>query len=310
VAFESDLIEPAHNEVAATVVLIAHQFHRVFAAHERFDGGFLRDDGRTEHRVLVHLHHRLNERRRAARVTDAPAGHRERLGKSVQENRAFLHAGNARDARVHALKRQLGINFVAQHDEIFFHRELRDGFDLRAVARAAGGIARQVEHQNFAARLPCGAERVHGEREAVLRKRRHGHGDAVRERDARRIADVARLVIHHLVAGIDERAAGEVEAFADADGDDDFIFRRVDDVEILLDVFADGTAQFDEAEVGRVMRLALFERVDAGLADVPGRVEIRFADAERDGVLHLGDDVKKIADARLGQVDDVLGNKA
>jgi hypothetical protein len=45
------------------------------------------------------------------------------------------------------------------------------------------------------------------------------------------------------------------------------------------------------------MCLALFERVDAGLADVPGRVEIRFADAERDGVLHLGDDVKKIADA-------------
>jgi len=43
---------------------------------------------------------------------------------------------------------------------------------------------------------------------------------------------------------------------------------------------------------------------------VPGRVEIRFADAERDGVLHLGDDVKKVADARLGQVDDVLGDVA
>ena len=96
------------------------------------------------------------------------------------------------------------------------------------------------------------------------------------ERDARRIADVARLVIHDLVAGIDERAAGEIEPLADADGDDDFVFRRVADVEILLDVFVDGAAQFDEAEVGRVMRLALFERVDAGLADVPGRVEIRF----------------------------------
>ena len=130
-----------------------------------------------------------------------------------------------------------------------------------------------------------------------------------RKRDARRIADVTRLVIHHLVAGIDECAAGEVEPFADADSDDDFVFRRVADVEILLDVFVDGAAQFDEAEVGRVMRLALFERVNAGLADVPGRVEIRFADAERDGVLHLGDDVKKVADARLGQVDDVLGDE-
>ena len=29
----------------------------------------------------------------------------------------------------------------------------------------------------------------------------------------------------------------------------------------------------------------------------------------RNGVLHLGDDVKKVADARLGQVDDVLGDE-
>ena len=126
---------------------------------------------------------------------------------------------------------------------------------------------------------------------------------------SRRIADVARLVIHDLVAGIDERAAGEVQPLADADGDDDFVFRRVADVEILLDVFVDGAAQFDEAEVGRVMCLALFERVDAGLADVPGRVEIRLADAKRDGVLHLGDDVKKVADAGLGQTGNVLGDE-
>ena len=184
-AFQTDFIEPAHDEVAAAMILVAHLFHLVLAAHERLDGGFLRDDGRAEHRVLMHLHHRLDERRRAAGVTDAPAGHRERLGKSVQENRAFLHAGQTGDARVNALERQLGINFVAQHDQIFFHRELRDGLELRAVARAAGGIARQIEHQHFAARLPRGAERVHGERKTVLRERRHGHGDAMRERDAR-----------------------------------------------------------------------------------------------------------------------------
>ena len=37
---------------------------------------------------------------------------------------------------------------------------------------------------------------------------------------------------------------------------------------------------------------------------------ISAADAERDGVLHLGDDVKEIADARLGQIDDVPGDVA
>ncbi len=98
--------------------------------------------------------------------------------------------------------------------------------NLRAVARAAGGIARQIQHEQFAARLPRGAERFGGEREVVLGERRHGHGHAMRERDARMIADVARLVKHHLVAGIDERAEGDVERLAHADGDEDFVFRR------------------------------------------------------------------------------------
>jgi galactose-1-phosphate uridylyltransferase len=79
---------------------------------------------------------------------------------------------------------------------------------------------------------------------------------------------------------------------------------------IFLGIFADGAAQFDRAEVRGVVRLALFERVNAGLADVPRRVKIRLADAERNHVLHLGDDFKKVADARLGQVDDVSGDVA
>jgi hypothetical protein len=105
------------------------------------------------------------------------------------------------------------------------------------------------------------------------------------------------LMKHHLVAGIDERAAREVQRLTHADGDDDLVVRHVADGEIFLHVFADGAAQFDQAEVGGVMRLAFFQRVNARLADVPGRVEIRLADAERDHVLHLRDDLKKVADA-------------
>ena len=279
------------------MILVAHLLHAVLAAHERFEGGFLADDGRAEHGILMHFHHRLDERRRAARIADAPAGHGEGLGKSVQKNGALLHAGNAGDARVHTFKRQLGINFVAQHDQIFFDGELRDGLDLRAVAGAAGGIARQIQHEQFAARLPRGAQRFDGQRKIIFCERRHGHGEAVRERDARRITDVTRLMKHHLVAGIDERAAREIERFAHADGDDDFVFRRVADGIIFLDVFADGAAQFNQTEIRGVMRFTFFQRVNAGFANVPRRVEIWFADAERNDILHLRDDFEKVADA-------------
>ena len=102
---------------------------------------------------------------------------------------------------------------------------------------------------------------------------------------------------HHLVAGIQQRTKSDVERLADADGDENFILGPVTDIEILFNVTVDGAAQFDEAEVRSVMRFAFFERVNGGFADVPGGVEIRFADAERNHVLHLRDDFKKVADA-------------
>jgi hypothetical protein len=306
--FQPDFIEPAHNVIAAAMVLIAHFFHPVLAAHERFDGAFLADDRGAHHGVLMHLHHRFDERRRAAGVADAPAGHRERLGKTVQKNRAFLHAGQARDADVFAFKREFGINFVAEDEQIFFDGELRDGFELRAVAGAAGGIARQIQHEQLAAGLPRGDQRFSGEREIILGKRRHGNRLAVRERDARMITHVARLVKHHLVAGIDQCADSNINRFGHTDRDDDFVLGPVADVEIVFDVTIDGAAQFDEAKVRGVVRLAFFQRVNRRFANMPGRVKIRLADAERDHVLHLRDDFKKVADARAGQVDDVSGD--
>ena len=58
-----------------------------------------------------------------------------------------------------AIKRQLGINLVAQHEQIFFDSKLRNRFQLRAIARASGGVARQVQHEQLATGLPRGNER-------------------------------------------------------------------------------------------------------------------------------------------------------
>ena len=84
---------------------------------------------------------------------------------------------------------------------------------------------------------------------------------------------------------------------------------RTDVEKLFSTYFADGAAQFDQAEVRGVMRLALFQRVDGGFADVPGRVEIRLADAERDDVLHRLDDVEEIADARARDPAHVIGDE-
>ena len=58
------------------------------------------------------------------------------------------------------------------------------------------------------------------------------------------------------------------------------------------------------------MRLAFLQRVNGGFADVPGRVEIRLADPQRNHVVHLRHNFKKVANAGPGQVDNVPGDES
>src|SRR6476646_5196397 len=43
-ALEPNLIESAHDVIPTTMILVAHGFHSVFAALQRFDGGLLAQD--------------------------------------------------------------------------------------------------------------------------------------------------------------------------------------------------------------------------------------------------------------------------
>ena len=97
------------------MVLFTHFEHAVPAVLERLECRFLRNDRGTEHRILVHLHHRIDQGCWTARVTNPPARHRKGLRKTMQKNRAFSHAGKARDARVRSLKRELGVNLITHH---------------------------------------------------------------------------------------------------------------------------------------------------------------------------------------------------
>ena len=221
-ALEANFVETPYDEIAAAMILLAHRFHAVFTPLQGLDSAFLADDGSAHHRILVHIHHGFDQSRRAARITNAPAGHRKRLRKAVEKDRALFHARKGGDADVLAVERQFGINLIAQDQQIFFDGELRDGFKLRAIARAASRIARQVQHEQFAARVATRRQRLGGEREIVLRVCRNRDGHAMRERDARMITDVTRLVEHHLVARIHERAESDIQRLAHADGHNEF----------------------------------------------------------------------------------------
>ena len=115
-------------------------------------------------------------------------------------------------------------------------------------------------------------------------------------------------MVEHLITRIEQGAQGEIDGLADAHGHEHLGLRLVGHAEVFLDVGGDLGAQLGQAQVGGVAGVALFERVHGGLADVPGRDEIRLADAQADDPAHGLDDFKEIADARARDALDVAGD--
>ena len=65
------------------------------------------------------LHHGVGKKRGRAGVADAPTGHGAGLRETVQEDAAFAHPGERRDADVlGAVVGQFTVDFVREHDEI------------------------------------------------------------------------------------------------------------------------------------------------------------------------------------------------
>ena len=228
----------------------------------------------------------------------------------MQENRAVLHPRQTHNARVLRVVSQLRVNLVRDDDEITLASERGDVFQVRPTHDCTGRVVGKIQHQQLRLRRAFRLKHRARQAETILGFRLHCERHAAGEKNRRAIRDVARLVIQHFLAGVDERTQREIQRLADADGDEHFVVGVVFRAEILGDVFGQRPAQFDVAEVAGVMRRATFKREDGGLADVPGRVEVGLANAQTDHVLHGRDDVEEIADARArdvahGRVDAV-----
>ena len=94
-------------------------------------------------------------------------------------------------------------------------------------------------------------------------RHRHAAGQA----DARRVGHEARLVVDHLVAGVDGRPQRGVHALRRADRDHQLGARVVGHAVTRLEVVGDQLAQLDHPAVGGVVRLARLQAGDGGPRD-------------------------------------------
>ncbi|CDN44273.1 hypothetical protein BN871_EN_00110 [Paenibacillus sp. P22] len=312
VALQADVAQPFDDEAAALVVRLHHAVHLFHAVRQRLQRGDLRHVGGAHDRVLMDLEHRADQLGMAACVADPPARHGERLGEAADQNRAVLHSRHGGEADMLASIGQLGIDLVGDDDQIMLLHDLGDRQPVLVGHDAAGRIARIAEDQNFGAGRDRRPQRVGLKLEGMLRECFHPDGDSAGERRNRRIRNVARLRNENLVTGTDQSPQSEVDRFAAADRYENFLGRVVRDAERVVQVLADRSSELRRAGVGRILRLARFQRGDAGVADMPRSDEVRLAYAKRDHILAAVRQIEKPADSgwldRPGARGQVVGH--
>ena len=114
------------------------------------DRRILRRRRRAHDRVLVQLRHRGDQLLRADRIAHAPAGHRVRLRKTVDDDRALLHAVDRGDRDVRrAAVGQLAVDLIGQDDQVVLLHDLRDRLQIRAAHDGAGRVVRVQEDEGL-----------------------------------------------------------------------------------------------------------------------------------------------------------------
>src|SRR5438093_890882 len=105
-ALEAHLIKPAPHHLSAAVVLADHPSDLVLARPQRLERRVLPGGGHAHHRVLVDLHHLLDDLGRRAGIADPPARHRVRLREAREVDGALTHSLQRDDRAVLAAGHQ------------------------------------------------------------------------------------------------------------------------------------------------------------------------------------------------------------
>ena len=142
-----------------------------------------------------------------------------------------------------------------------------------------------------------GFEVGRGDAKLVFNFGRNGHRYAARQCGAGFVGHVARFRNENLVAGREQGPHGEIEGFADADGNENVGALVVINAVAFFLQPRDFPAQLRHSTVGGVGSVALLQSVNAAFPDRPRGHEVRFADAEGDDVVHFRGDVEEAADA-------------
>ncbi len=209
--------------------------------------------------------------------SDLPAGAVEHLGRAGDGDRALGHAVEAGQRQVllalRAVKHQVLVHLIGDHQKVGCHRDLCDGRQLRRAQHRAGRVVRRVDDQRAGPgghRPPQGVG-VEGEA-APIEDQRHRDPMRAGHRHHRRVGIVEGFDQDYFRAGLDQPDHRRGDGFGGADRHQHLGVGVVLDAEMPPAVGGDGLAQRRDAYPGRVLVGARGDRVLRGLQQRRGSV--------------------------------------
>ena len=245
---------------------------------------------------MMDLRHLLDADLRSAGISESPARHGIGLGEAVDEDRPLLHSGQAGDGDMLFLVGEFGVDLVGHDIDVVFDDDLRDGLEIRPFHDGSGGIVGEGKDQNLGLVRDDFLKLGSCQTEFVLRLQVDDHGLCACKNGAGLVGNIAGLGNEDLVSGIAHGAQADIDGLGSAHGDNDLALGIVLKSLGPLHIMTDLRAQLHQTCVGGVMGLSFFQRIDTLVTDMPGRVKVRLAHTQGDGILHLADDIKELPD--------------
>ena len=292
------------NEPSALIIGVAHHLDIRVAVLQSLDRRVLARGRRAHDRELVKLYHLPDDILGTAGITESPARHRVGLRETVDHNGPFLHPVELRYRSMLSAVGQLRVDLIGDNEQILFLYHLGDRSELLTRHDGTCRIVRERKHEDL---RPVGAgvpDLIGCKLEIILLEKLYRNRLSARHQHAGLVRNIARLRQQHLIARIEHDSQGNIDRLAASYGHERLIIESVMQIETALEIIADFLTQLDKTCVRGIMSSSSLKRVYALLADMPGRVKIRLAHAERYRVLHFRDNVKELPDARGLYIDN------
>ena len=226
----------------------------------------------------------------------APARHRPGLGEALDHHGLLAELRVALGEALETVRvDQTVVHVVADHVDARLGGDTRHGVERGGVEDAARGVAGRADDDRLGRRRHAGAKDRLVDLEAVgLRVEEDrmgmvGDDDALVQAERRRGDD-------DLVTRIEHGHEARVERLGRAVREDNLV-GRIGEPRVTH-VARDHLAHGELAVVGRIVGIVALERTDDLVLDGIGRVEIGFAERERDAAGMLGGERVDAADAR------------